>query len=483
MKEAIQKEIIRRAIIPILIVLLFAPFIYYNLPQQANFDATVYDDAEILSANTEAYVTQLNNRYTKYNDTPRLVVVTMQRPVGPIELYAHQVFNELGLNDNKHGCGLLFIVTKNGEYFLQYGEGFEQNPILEQNISQDFVTEEMYALLEAGLYDDFIIESVNCIDTILRDNESGVYKEALTKRNTMLIVIGVVFVAVIASYVIERIIKKKKEEKLQAAEREESEQALQQLLEKYNEHMLLFGAEKDIIVDILKERFLKRPASEINSVFFQALYELYESYCVRLFEFEGKKEYTKLYKEKWQELNPIGEYQKLNIVSAQMVVEKVHSEQEEKAKIANTNKASIVSVFSNIASLLPAETAYEALNIVKQHTPLGDKILSTEEIQDNLYFAVEVINMEHPANLFIDKNSREGPVRYHTLYKKEKAYLELVTSSTRPPSHIAWEDKKKWLDNMLQQYIQKEINIAISHEKEFRQKMQQYQDWNSEYAE
>ena len=72
MKDWLKNIVLKILVIPILLILLFVPIITHNMPQEANFDATVYDDANILSPNTEVYIAQLNNKYANYKRQPPL---------------------------------------------------------------------------------------------------------------------------------------------------------------------------------------------------------------------------------------------------------------------------------------------------------------------------------------------------------------------------------------------------------------------------
>ena len=474
----IKTEFLKRTIIPILFVLLFVPAIMYNLPQKTNFDATVYDDAEVLSQTTEAYITQLNNRYVKYKNTPQLVIVTVESPMAPLDLYAHQVFGEIGLNESKGDCGILVIITTSKkEYYVKCGEGFNKNPMLKEDLSKDFITEEMYALLDAEMYDDFVIESANYIDTILRDNESGKYDEALSKRNTTIIIIFIVVLMLGTTYIVKYCADKKKEKQRKEQEKEDTLSSIKQLLKLYEDHMLLFGAERDIVEDMLTERFKDKIPAEIKTSFLSEIYSSYESYCIRLFSYAGKEEYRALYKQKWQQLNPIEFYKELNLTSVKDIVEMVNKEQEEKLQLNDNNKNNITTIFGEVVHTLPQDITYEVLNMVHQHTVLNEKLLSREEILDDIYIAVEAINMWHPATVQMNESSRTGTIKHHAIYMKEKAYVDLITAPNRPPFNLPWEAKKEWIDRTLQQHIQKEITLAIAKEREHQQKMQQYETW------
>ena len=219
MKDWLKNIVLKILVIPILLILLFVPIITHNMPQEANFDATVYDDANILSPNTEAYITQLNNKYANYKRQPNLMIVTVSALPAPIDINKYQVFNEMDLGDS----GILVVLAMNNKtYGVEIGADYKKNSFLLADLGEDFITDHMISLLQAELYDEFVIEVSDYIDDVLTADANGYYEQVLEKRNNLIIAVVGIAVAGGLVFVIVLLVRKYKEKKLKQDMRQDT---------------------------------------------------------------------------------------------------------------------------------------------------------------------------------------------------------------------------------------------------------------------
>lgn len=466
MPEFLKRDIIKKVVIPILMVLLFVPIIMYNMPQEANFNATVYDDAGVLSQSTEAYITQLNNKYNGYERQPQLIFVTVDSLVAPIDLYKHQVFNELGLGDSETDCGILFVLAINNRtYGMEVGDGFKNNTLLMQDLTEDFLTDHMIALLQAEMYDDFVIEVSNYIDEVLRDDEHGYYDAALEERNMIITAIVVIIVLAGATYVTVRIVRKLRKCKVEKEAREDSLNTVELFIKKYNDHLELFGAERAIFEDILRDRFKDTQPAEIKYQMLDELYANYENFCIRLFNKQGDSAHKDLYIERWRQENPLSNYEKLKLVSVHDIIQKVEAEEAQSLALVEQNKNNITQIFNGLANTLPPDIVYETLDMVRRQTPLDKRLLSREEIIDNIYLASEAIQMETYSQEAFQQIQGKDYRNLYSFYKSKDMYLKLIQAPNRPECNIPWSEKKRWIDQVFWGYIQ-DVTVAARKSKE-----------------
>lgn len=139
----------------------------------------VLDENNILSEETTSYISNLNeNVYPNYSNKPQYGVVVIDKlPSGyTMDEYKLEMFNEYGVGTKKENCGVLFVIAiSDREYGLEIGEGFERGSLLRQDLETDFVNSELKSLLREEKYDQVIFEITKKVESILADQENGVY--------------------------------------------------------------------------------------------------------------------------------------------------------------------------------------------------------------------------------------------------------------------------------------------------------------------
>ena len=479
MKDWLKNIVLKILVIPILLILLFVPIITHNMPQEANFDATVYDDANILSPNTEAYITQLNNKYANYKRQPNLMIVTVSALPAPIDMYKYQVFNEMDLGDS----GILVVLAINNKtYGVEIDADYKKNSFLLADLGEDFITDHMISLLQAELYDDFVIEVSDYIDDVLTADANGYYEQVLEKRNNLIIAVVGIAVAGGLVFVIVLLVRKYKEKKLKQDMRQDTAKSLNKMFDMYSPYLELFD-DRTIIEDILQERYKDKHVADFKDKILTELYEiLCQQYSVE-FDKIGNPENKSLYIKKCKQINTFSKFKDLKLMSAHYIIQQVDESLKQKASYKETNQTNITKYFNEIASTLPADVVYETLNMVRQNTPLEEHLLTKEEIIDNFYLAVEAILMEqYSQQAFAQKQGSEYG-KHSAFYKKDEMYKKLLTHEDRPACNIPWSEKKQWIDSLFWDYIAEKSKEAKQKHYEHLEAVERYEDAKRKLAE
>ena len=139
----------------------------------------VYDDAQVISSETEEYIKNLNeNVFACYTNKPQLAFIIINDLPYDIEKYKLDMFNKFGVGTAEENCGMLFVFAINDrEYALEIGDGFEKGTLLRKDLETDFISEDMKNSLRAGDYDSVVRQVAQHLEGLMTDEENGVYEE------------------------------------------------------------------------------------------------------------------------------------------------------------------------------------------------------------------------------------------------------------------------------------------------------------------
>lgn len=151
-------------------------------------NAWVYDEAQVISSETEEYIQDLNeNVFAAYRDKPQVAFVVVNTWPYDVDQYKLDLFNELGVGTIDENCGMLFLLAVDArEYAFEIGDGFKEGSLLRKDLEADFISEDMKDAAREGDYDRFVLLVAQYLDRLMADAENGVYeqKEAELKANT-----------------------------------------------------------------------------------------------------------------------------------------------------------------------------------------------------------------------------------------------------------------------------------------------------------
>jgi uncharacterized membrane protein YgcG len=139
----------------------------------------VYDEANVVSEDTEEYIRDLNESlFASYKNKPQLVIMIINDLPCNMTQYKLDTFNDYGVGTANENCGMLFIFAINDrEYGLEIGDGFVEGSMLRADLETDVVTEEMKGYLRAADYNTAVKMIVQHLEKLMADQENGVYAQ------------------------------------------------------------------------------------------------------------------------------------------------------------------------------------------------------------------------------------------------------------------------------------------------------------------
>lgn len=146
----------------------------------------VYDEAQVVSDKTEAYIKHLNETvFANYKNKPQLAIMVINDLPYNMDQYKLDTFNDYGVGTAEENCGMLFVFAINDrEYGLEIGDGFAPGSFLRADLETDFVTAEMKSYLKAEDYDTAIMMIVQHLAELMTDQENGVYAQKEAEKAT-----------------------------------------------------------------------------------------------------------------------------------------------------------------------------------------------------------------------------------------------------------------------------------------------------------
>ena len=148
------------------------------LPVYANGNEWVYDEARVISVETEEHIKVLNEEtFSAYKTQPRLyIVVVNNMPAGvSMEEYRSALFERHGGGcDKDNYCMLLVLDIKAYQYAFEIGPGFAEGSALKEALETEFVSDDAKDLLSQEKYDEFLVAIGEHVAGILADEQYDV---------------------------------------------------------------------------------------------------------------------------------------------------------------------------------------------------------------------------------------------------------------------------------------------------------------------
>ncbi|MDU3180463.1 MAG: TPM domain-containing protein [Lachnospiraceae bacterium] len=162
-------------------IVLVCLFILVGIPVQAKGNEWILDESEVISSETEAYISNLNETvFSAYQRKPQLGFMIIDRlPSGyTMDEYKLEQFNLYGVGTKEENCGMLFIFAiQDRKYGLEIGDGFEKGSLLRKELEQDFITSNMKNMLREENYDGVVFQVTKHLENIMADEEHGIYAQ------------------------------------------------------------------------------------------------------------------------------------------------------------------------------------------------------------------------------------------------------------------------------------------------------------------
>ena len=271
------------SVLVVMIVVLFGTSITVN----AQETPWVYDETNQITQEYLDAITYLNEDvFPEYDIQPQIgveILHTLPEGYSGIEEYRVQRFNELGIGNEEHDSGVLFVIAiEDREFAIETGYGVE--PIIrdiEANAILDNMKEDMVNYSDTGdpkYLNNAVSEAVGTMASLLEKGNTGelfAQREAEEARRlekqeerketlqTLATVMGVGTAGVISVIGFRTYRKKREEEKLQQLRKEEAEKLDEEFIQLYNnkdvpfEDEYRFGDLKEYLLEDIKGKELK----------------------------------------------------------------------------------------------------------------------------------------------------------------------------------------------------------------------------------
>lgn len=179
MKKAIKAFLI---LVIVLIVVLLTTIQPVQASEYGN--EWVYDESQVLTEDTENYIKNLNeNVFSTYKNKPQLAIIIIDELPSNINTYKLDMFNEYGVGTKEENCGMLFVFAiEDREYGLEIGDGFVEGSYLRNDLETDFINEDIKSDLRSENYDSAILKVVKHLESIMANEENGVYAQKEANR-------------------------------------------------------------------------------------------------------------------------------------------------------------------------------------------------------------------------------------------------------------------------------------------------------------
>ena len=428
----------------------------------------VYDEALVVSAETEDYIKHLNESvFANYANKPQLAFIVIKNLPYNMDDYKLDMFNEYGVGTKEENHGMLFIFAINDrEYALEIGDGFTKGSILREELETDFITEEMKNSLRAENYDFVVYQVAQHLAGMMADEENLVYaqkEEALAIQKSAeeaaaaerrakaeatapyIIAGGLGILALMAvGYVTSLVIKAHKREKLFA-----------RLEEQYAPQFALFGQKEADAHTEMKRLMLEKEYSCYNEEcfaydFINYLYALYLKWYKHLLQENYSINRRRLYERAFEVRNDYSTFIAGNVLPLEKIVQSV--DEEEDAKLANEaeNRKRIEEFWANNKHRVENEAIGDAMKVYMYSRITPNAILSNAQLEKVFAQKLREYSFEYECDRFCAENA--DIIRSRD-FDKSTFYKELAQSSNGKSYHYSPSYNNMWMRRYLIQHM------------------------------
>lgn len=320
----------------------------------------VYDEPQVISVKTEDYIKNLNETvFSEYRNKPQLAIVMIHDLPYDMQQYKLDLFNDYGVGTADENCGMLFLFAiNNREYGLEIGDGFKNGSILRKELESDFITESMKDSLRAGDYDSVIFQVVQHLESIMANEEAGVYAQleaeklavqAVAVQKIVALSAGLQSVAkglvvalcilcpaaallVLAFHLITTHLWKKK---------------VYSLLDSHYKYVSMAQITKEEFISYLKDKQVKRSSKDTEAKILDLLYSVYlDKQLKQLEQSVSNHSYLNKYKNTLRRTNNFQAFKDCRLTSLSTIVYRVDEEEKQKSLTIQKNQELIEQFFA-----------------------------------------------------------------------------------------------------------------------------------------
>lgn len=431
-----------------IILILACLFILVGVPVQAKGSEWILDESEVISSETEAYISNLNEKvFPTYQKKPQLgFMIIDQLPSGyTMDEYKLEQFNLYGVGTKEENCGMLFVFAiEDRKYGLEIGDGFEKGSLLRKELEQDFITSDMKNMLREENYDGVVLQAAKHLENIMADEEHGIYAQRereLRERNRTttvmsLITIGIIglFVLIfkIVSYVMRR-------------------RTVKVLLKENQRYVQLIKTDPNS----LYRYFMKHYKQNMKKDFIRYLHEYFlHKECEGI---NGR------YYRRFREENTLEDFRNFQIKDAKAFREELAVEQQKILRINAENKEKIRCFLAQqkTKSIDPQKIELYIFQQIPNGEPLSDMQLKTE-----FTYAIHELSFREEYDKFIERNRDKIQDKY---FDSDKFYSSLKNTPNYRNYNYLNSTSFMWMYPLLLSHMNHQ-KIEVQRKEEERQR-------------
>ncbi|MDO4283049.1 MAG: TPM domain-containing protein [Clostridia bacterium] len=401
------------------VLLLFTLLMTYSVAY-AKENEWVLDEPQVLTQETKDYIENLNeNVFVNYKNKPQLgIMVINQLPSGyTIDEYTFEKFNEYGVGTEKEDCGLLFVFAiEDREYGLEIGDGFVEGSLLCEELEKDFITSDMKSLLREEKYDTVVLEVVKHLETMMADEENGVYlereqakkeQEQLQRERTdkffntlfhiIMIICPPLLVGFIAYKLVKRYLKRKK---------------IRRFLEQKDKLISFCKIDKEVLYSYLIDKTKSSEEKELDSELLQYLYQYYRQYVYGILSQRQLENSIEKYRAYFDEENSVENFHHFMIKDVDTIIYEVDQKIAHEKEVERKNEVAIEDFVNKNSSRVNQNLSTSTLKSRIKNYCKQDILITESELEEAFCRELHKLNFEYEYNAFIKENEDSIDTRY-----------------------------------------------------------------------
>lgn len=416
----------------------------------------VYDEPQVISAETEEYIKNLNeNIFANYSRKPQLAIVVINDLPYSIDKYKLDTFNELGVGTAEENCGMLFIFAINDrEYALEIGDGFEKGSLLRQDLETDFITEDMKNSLRSGDYDTVVLQVAQYLEGIMANEENGTYAQweaeklaaqklreeqaaaraaartAKLKQFGIILGISLLTIAIIALIVI--LVKKYLRSK-----------KIKTLCSGYSKYLRASGITEDEFTGYLKERYSATSNAVLEEKFLDILHQYYLTRQIAILNTSANHiDRLPLYKEALRKTNNLQAFKQFRLTPLDRIIYQVDETEREKEEMQRKNAEIIEQFLQANKHRIMHESTFKVIRATLYKHQYSDKLVSQDVLEKDFAAALKEQNFRWEADRFIKEHLNKNTQKY---FNRDAFYQELEQSERYYDYHYSRHYDNTWM--------------------------------------
>lgn len=471
-------------VITMLMLVMLIPMTVFAEKNNGYGNAWVYDEANVISEETEEYVNTLNETFATYKSKPQLAFIILNTLPDEMDKYKLDMFNEYGVGTKEENCGMLFVIAvEDKEYGFEIGDGFKKGTFLRKDLESNFsnfISVEIKSFFQRERYDDAVYEIAEHLASIMQDAETGVYamkqaehdqkqQEMKDKAENTARIAGIIFISIVASiilivafyhlfvYIYRR-------------------STISAMIKKYDNHMWLFKDQEADTKKKLHDTFSSSNAKYIEEMFLSELHDFYLELIDKEIlafcrsdkaKYEGSlySEYVKEYRAQLT----LDDFEKLNLIDIDNVIAKVDEKHAQYLKTMSQN-IKIVDEFlaKNDHRIENRALVTKLKESFKKFTQIGNRLVTNDELECHFVETMDSLIFECEFEMFLEKNQDKIKTRD---FNRNAFYKELLTM--RQQENYRIDSMYLWMLRMLPLHIANQNNIRKRKEQEERRLAEQ----------